>query len=197
MICRRGVAIHDVRQGQRELPFSLARAFLQEAGSIVLTETIGIPAPWGSITLKLCQGEVRGIELWPEGLREEWRLVSSAGAIAALLDQLQCYLEQPRMTFGLAPRPTGTPFQQRVWEALVAIPPGRVETYGGLARRLGSGPRAVAAACRANPFPIMIPCHRVVAAKGLGGYCGHTDGPWLEMKRWLLTHEGYLPIRVR
>lgn len=169
----------------------------QQMGSIVLIETIGIAAPWGSITLDVCQGEVRGIELRPEGIREEWRLVSSEGAVGALLDLLQCYLEQPRMSFGMAPRPTGTPFQLRVWEALVGIPPGQVETYGSLARRLGSGPRAVAAACRANPFPIMIPCHRVVAVKGLGGYCGHTDGPWLEMKRWLLTHEGYLPIRDR
>ncbi len=197
MMCRRGVASHDVRPGQRKLPFSLLRAGSQVASSSALIETIGIPAPWGSITLQLCQGEVRGIELWPEGLREEWRRVSFEGSIAALLDQLQCYLEQPLMTFSLVLRPTGTPFQHRVWEALVAIPPGHVETYGSLARGLGSGPRAVAAACRANPFPIMIPCHRVVAAKGLGGYCGHTEGPWLEMKRWLLTHEGYSPARVR
>lgn len=81
---------------------------------------------------------------------------------------------------------------RRVWTALSEIPPGHIETYGSLARRLGSGPRAVAAACRANVFAIVVPCHRVVSASGLGGYCGQTDGHLLEIKRWLLRHEGHI-----
>lgn len=85
--------------------------------------------------------------------------------------------------------PQGTPFQQRVWQALLALPAGRPCSYGVLAQRLGSSARAVAAACRANPIPLLIPCHRVVAAHGLGGYMGAVDGEPLRLKNWLLEHE--------
>jgi len=84
----------------------------------------------------------------------------------------------------------GTPFQQRVWRALQTIPPGKTLTYGTLAARLGSGARAVGNACRGNPVPLIVPCHRVVAAHGLGGYAGQTHGEGLRRKRWLLDHEG-------
>ncbi len=83
----------------------------------------------------------------------------------------------------------GTPFQRRVWSALQAIPPGRVTTYGELGRQLASGARAVAGACRANPIPIIVPCHRVVAVSGLGGYMGALGGDPLAIKQWLITHE--------
>lgn len=62
--------------------------------------------------------------------------------------------------------------------------------YGELAEKLASGPRAIAAACRTNPIPILIPCHRVVAKAGLGGYMGETEGEALSIKQWLLQHEG-------
>lgn len=89
-------------------------------------------------------------------------------------------------------RPAGTPFQLRVWERLQQIPPGEVKTYGALARELGSFARAVAGACRANPIPILIPCHRVIAATGYGGYLGKTGGKELAIKQWLLQHEDYV-----
>lgn len=84
----------------------------------------------------------------------------------------------------------GTPFQQRVWSALGEIPVGEVVTYGELARQLGSGARAVGSACRNNPTPLIIPCHRVVSRKGIGGFSGETAGDMLGIKRWLLQHEG-------
>ncbi|MBF0272961.1 MAG: methylated-DNA--[protein]-cysteine S-methyltransferase [Magnetococcales bacterium] len=88
-------------------------------------------------------------------------------------------------------RPEGTAFQQRVWEAMRTIPAGRVESYGSLARRLGSAPRAVGRALALNPIPILLPCHRVVAADGdLTGYSGPGG---VASKRFLLTLEG-LPI---
>ncbi len=100
---------------------------------------------------------------------------------------------QHYFTDGGAPRtelaPHGTPFQQRVWQALRAIPPGQPYSYGELARRLGSSARAVAGACRANPIPLLIPCHRVVAAHGPGGFMGAVDGAPLRLKNWLLEHE--------
>ena len=86
--------------------------------------------------------------------------------------------------------PVGTAFQKRVWEALRKIPFGQVRRYGELATELGSSARAVAGACRANPLPLLIPCHRVVSANGPGGYMGKTSGSALAVKLWLLQHEG-------
>ncbi|MCU0970746.1 MAG: methylated-DNA--[protein]-cysteine S-methyltransferase [Gammaproteobacteria bacterium] len=85
--------------------------------------------------------------------------------------------------------PAGTPFQRRVWERLQRISRGCTATYGELARELRTSPRAVGGACRANPVPLLIPCHRVVARGGLGGYSGERGGDWAEKKRWLLRHE--------
>ena len=79
----------------------------------------------------------------------------------------------------------GTPYQQAVWRALLAIPWAEVRTYGEIARELGSGARAVGGANHRNPVSVLVPCHRVVAGNGgLGGY-----GGGLERKRWLLAHE--------
>ncbi|MBF0417826.1 MAG: methylated-DNA--[protein]-cysteine S-methyltransferase [Magnetococcales bacterium] len=84
--------------------------------------------------------------------------------------------------------PNGTPFQRRVWMALREISPGRIESYGALAQRVNSAPRAVGAALGANPLPILLPCHRVLAADGtLRGYSGRGG---LESKRFLLRLEG-------
>jgi methylated-DNA-[protein]-cysteine S-methyltransferase len=80
-----------------------------------------------------------------------------------------------------------------VWQRLREIPAGRTLSYGVLARELGTSARAVGGACRANPVPLAIPCHRVVAATGLGGYSGARGGDWLEKKRWLLRHEEAAP----
>lgn len=84
---------------------------------------------------------------------------------------------------------TGTDFQQRVWRTMLEIPVGERFSYGELAKRLSSSPRAVAGACRANPIPLVIPCHRVVGKKGLGGYMGALEGVPLAIKEWLLRHE--------
>jgi methylated-DNA-[protein]-cysteine S-methyltransferase len=89
---------------------------------------------------------------------------------------------------GLPLAPAGTPFQQRVWQRLRAIPHGATATYGALARELGTAPRALAGACAANPLPILIPCHRVIGGNGsLGGYSGHGG---IATKAALLRHEG-------
>lgn len=105
-------------------------------------------------------------------------------------EQIQRYLKQPAMQFS-APlhQQQGTAFQQRVWQAIADIPVGQVATYGQVAKKIGSGPRAVANACGANNIPLVIPCHRVVAQNGIGGYMqGKQNG--LLIKRWLLAHEG-------
>ena len=106
--------------------------------------------------------------------------------------ELGNYFDHPDTGFSVPLELAGTPFQQRVWLALAGIPFGKTLTYGELAASLGSGARAVGNACRHNPVSIIVPCHRVVAAAGIGGYSGSTRGPVLDRKRWLLEHEGGL-----
>lgn len=103
--------------------------------------------------------------------------------------ELDAYWDNPGHPFDLLFVPSGTPFQLRVWHALMHIPSGRPVTYGVLAQRLGTAARAVGQACGANPLPIVIPCHRVVAAQGLGGFMHASAGMPLEVKTWLLAHE--------
>ena len=100
-------------------------------------------------------------------------------------EQLREFLAGERRAFDLTLRPAGTPFQHRVWAALAEIPYGTTATYGELARRLGTAPRAVGLANGRNPLSIVVPCHRVVGARGtLTGYAGG-----LERKRTLLDLE--------
>jgi len=102
---------------------------------------------------------------------------------------LQQYFKNPQTSFNIKADEHGTAFQQRVWQALRDIPVGETRTYGQIARQLNSSPRAVGNACRANPLPIVTPCHRVVAANGAGGFAGARQGRLLDIKKWLLAHE--------
>lgn len=111
-------------------------------------------------------------------------------ATAAVIAQLEAYFRDPGFRFSIPLAKTGTAFQQRVWAALHTIPPGTVLTYGALARQLGTAARAIGGACRNNPLPILIPCHRVVGQHGLVGYAGKVSGNPLAIKHWLLRHEG-------
>jgi methylated-DNA-[protein]-cysteine S-methyltransferase len=105
--------------------------------------------------------------------------------------QLAAYFAGDLQNFDLLVAPEGTPFQRRVWTAMSAIPFGRTRTYGELAGEVGGIARAVGQACGANPIPIIIPCHRVVAGGGrLGGFSG---GRGRDNKRALLAHERAVP----
>lgn len=129
---------------------------------------------------------LRGVDFLPIGTPE----LGPANEIAALAcSQLNAYLSDPGYRFDLPLALGGTLFQGRVWQALREIPSGTTVTYGELARRLGTAPRPVGGACRANRIPLVIPCHRVVGQEGLGGFLGGTGGDPLEIKRWLLMHE--------
>ena len=113
---------------------------------------------------------------------------------AEAVRQLHAYLADPNFVFGLPLRPAGTTFQRRVWDQISAIPAGQTHTSGQLAKNLKNAPRAVGQACGANPYPLVIPCHRVVATGGgMGGFARERGGFLLDIKRWLLTHEGSLP----
>ena len=117
--------------------------------------------------------------------------VSPRNALAAeAVRQLQAYLIDAESPFSLPLRPSGTTFQRRVWEQIAAIPNHHTRTYGELAKALHNAPRAVGQACGANPFPLVVPCHRVIATGGgLGGFARHGGGFLLDVKRWLLAHE--------
>ncbi len=112
------------------------------------------------------------------------------GVRQQLGQQLQRYFSAPQAGFDIPLQQQGTPYQRRVWRALQRIPPGQTLTYGQLAKRLHTSPRAIGNACRQNPLPLLVPCHRVVATNGLGGFSGKTTGVRVELKRWLLQHEG-------
>ncbi|RLJ67870.1 methylated-DNA--[protein]-cysteine S-methyltransferase [Sulfurisoma sediminicola] len=104
--------------------------------------------------------------------------------------QLRAWLQDASFEFSLPLQPAGTAFQRRVWQQIAAIPRGETRSYGELAATLHSAPRPVGGACGANPYPVVIPCHRVVAAGGgLGGFARARGGFLLEVKRWLLDHE--------
>lgn len=109
-------------------------------------------------------------------------LLARAGA------QLAEYFAGARRAFDLPLAPAGTAFQRRVWDALARIPWGETATYGEIAARVGSAPRAVGGACGANPIPIVIPCHRVLAGGGRAG--GYSGGAGIATKAALLRLEG-------
>ena len=104
-----------------------------------------------------------------------------------LSDEIARYFAGNLTQFTVPLAPRGSEFQQRFYQALCAIPYGETRTYGDLAKQLGVTPQAIGQACGANPIPILIPCHRVLAADGLGGYSGRGG---IEAKVTLLRIEG-------
>ena len=143
--------------------------------------------PLGQIGIRMAGDAVSELDYLPADAPEQPPVDA---ATAAVIAQLEAYFRDPRSPFTVALALAGTAFQQRVWAALQAIPAGTVLTYGELAWQLDTAARAIGGACRANPIPILIPCHRVVGRQGLGGYTGAVTGDPLGIKRWLLRHEG-------
>lgn len=111
------------------------------------------------------------------------------GFAATVVKQLQHYFKNPLFQFNLPLSFEGTAHQQKVWQALLAIPCGETRSYLQLSQYINSSPRAIGGACRSNPIALIIPCHRVLSAQGMGGFMGKTAGKALAVKRWLLQHE--------
>jgi methylated-DNA-[protein]-cysteine S-methyltransferase len=148
-----------------------------------------VAAPFGAVGIRTDAGSVRELVYLPPHFAEK-DAVDAMAELAA--QQVTQYFADPDFVFTLPLMAAGSPYQQRVWAAIKAIARGTVRTYGQVARDIGSAPRAVGQACGANWFPLVIPCHRVTAAGGLGGFANHADehGFHLSVKRWLLRHEG-------
>ena len=146
-----------------------------------------VPAPVGMLGIRMREGRLVGIDFAPA---TDPPGKAPDEATREVLDQLFHYFEDARWRFDLPLALGGTPFQRRVWEALCRIPTGSTRSYGELARTLDSSARAVGGACRRNPVPIVVPCHRVIAAGGrAGGFMGEREGDALSIKMWLLDHE--------
>ncbi|KPN70822.1 methylated-DNA--[protein]-cysteine S-methyltransferase [Neisseria sp. 83E34] len=141
-------------------------------------------APFGDITLifdnqqNLIELKLHGKpEHAPYPLPDVWR------------QKLDAYFSGRLKNFNHPISKQGTVFQQKVWQAIADIPAGQVLTYQDIARKIGSHPRAVGGACGKNPLALVVPCHRVVAKQGLGGFSSG-NGNALAIKHWLLQHEG-------
>jgi methylated-DNA-[protein]-cysteine S-methyltransferase len=153
-----------------------------------------VEAPFGAIGIRVDAGVVRELVYLPPHFEEKAPADPLSERCAR---QVERYLDDPDFCFDLPLAEIGTAFQRRVWGAIAAIPRGEVLTYGAVARLIRSAPRAVGQACGANWFPLVIPCHRVTASGGLGGFSNHDDetGFHLGVKRWLLAHEGVTGYR--
>ena len=148
-----------------------------------------VPAPFGAVGIVSDGARVSRLVFLPgyAGVKN-----AQDAFTEAVCRQIAAYLADSGVKLDFPVVSAGTVFQRRVWEAMRQIPAGQTRTYGEVARYLRSAPRAVGGACAANALVLYYPCHRIVAAGGLGGFSGESgkDGVFLNIKRWLLAHEG-------
>jgi methylated-DNA-[protein]-cysteine S-methyltransferase len=153
-----------------------------------------IAAPFGrlGILTELVEGSLMlsKIDYLPAGEA----LIAPQNALAKeVARQCKAYFKDPSWQFDLPTKPAGTEHQKKVWASIQDIPAGKTKTYGEVAKKIKSGPRAVGTACGANPYPLIAPCHRVVSAQGIGGFMKeNSPGLYRQIKLWLLKHEGAL-----
>lgn len=149
-------------------------------------DVLSLSTPVGTLTLFAEDGAIVALD-WGQGMDAPKK--SSSAALTLAAQKLTDYFKTGKLdTTGLKLAPSGTAFQKHVWQEMQKIKAGHHKTYGDIAAKLNSGPRAVGGACAANPIPILIPCHRVIGANGrLGNYSG---GDGAETKQFLLRLEG-------
>lgn len=144
-----------------------------------------VAAPFGAVGVRAADDFLLGLELLSVNPGERNSQHRFTQAVVSLL---HLYFQNPGTKLDIAYVVPGTDFQRRVWQAIARVPLGKTISYSELARIVGSGPRTVANACGANPVPLVVPCHRIVAKNGLGGFMqGEENG--LAIKQWLLRHE--------
>lgn len=148
-----------------------------------------ITSPVGKIGIGIADNKLVSIKMLPDSTRLKSPNTPLSEKVANELNQ---YFKNPKHKFKLTPHLIGTPFQLNVWNALLDIASGTTLSYGQLAKQLKTSPRAIGQACRTNPITIIVPCHRIVASNHIGGYAGNVTGDWLEIKKWLLGHEGIM-----
>jgi methylated-DNA-[protein]-cysteine S-methyltransferase len=145
------------------------------------------PVPFAVLGIRVVGNILINIDYLPKGVAALAPLNPLAEKVCR---QIERYLDDPGFRFDLPFEFNGTAFQRRVWQAICKIPSGGTLTYLDIAGKLATAPRPVGGACGANRIPIVIPCHRVVGSNGLGGFMKSRCGFPLDIKRWLLKHEG-------
>jgi len=145
-----------------------------------------IPIDGIKLGVRWRSGSIYGIDFLPNLAAD---IKTKDQQLAAAINILKDYFLLGQSPSALPIRLQGTDHQLRVWQAIQQIPPGAVATYAEIAKHIGSAPRAVGGACRRNPVPIIVPCHRVVASNGIGGFAGAGVGKHIAVKQWLLNHE--------
>lgn len=157
---------------------------------LMSTEQVVITTPFTRMALIFEAGILCSVDFMAQ---QELRAPKSEQARKAC-QQIDGYCKKqlPDLAFDIELQAQGTAFQKTVWQALRRIPAGQVLSYGELAQQLNTSARAVGGACRANPVPLIIPCHRIVARDGVGGFAGSAEGSLVNIKRRLLEHEGVL-----
>jgi methylated-DNA-[protein]-cysteine S-methyltransferase len=165
---------------------------MPDSGVIMETFQACLRAPFATLGITTSETHVTGIRFLAPSTAALAPRRNSIAFLACV--QIQAYLEDPAYRFDLPLKFGGTRHRVSVWEAMQRIPAGKTRSYGELATELGSSARAVGGACGANPIPLVIPCHRVIAAGGdIGGFMGaRAEGFERTIKRWLLEHEGAL-----
>jgi methylated-DNA-[protein]-cysteine S-methyltransferase len=150
-----------------------------------------LKAPFGTLGIVADDKHLLGVHFLPASVPAKAPRNNTIAHLACV--QLMAYLDNPHFTFDLPLKLAGSKHQVDVWQGMRKIPAGKTLTYGELAEAIGSSPRAVGTACGQNPIPVIVPCHRIVAANGgLGGFMGGKLENPLEIKQWLLRHEGAL-----
>jgi len=139
------------------------------------------------------------LTIWEEDgtiVRLDWKAIKESAGSETLdraISELHDYFEGSQKGFSVPLRPKGNEFQQRFLKLLAEIPYGETRTYGDMAHELGASAQAIGQACGANPIPVIIPCHRVLGADGLGGFSGAGG---VEAKITLLRHEGAASLLI-
>lgn len=147
-----------------------------------------IKAPFATLGIVADNAHLHALHFLPADVASKSPIRNTIAHLVAV--QLMQYLDNPRHQFNLPIKLSGSKHQLDVWHAMQKIAAGQTKTYGELAESIASSPRAVGTACGRNPVPIVVPCHRITAANGLGGFMGGKLDDPLAIKRWLLTHEG-------
>ena len=164
--------------------------FLSAAPAAAAIRSRRLECPAGRLILRESDGAITRLHwMGPASASDVPKSGEDSPLLAEAARQLAAYFAGERQDFDLPLAPAGSAFHKDVWRLMCAIPFSETATYGDLARQLKSAAQPVGSACGANPIAILIPCHRVVAASGLGGFSG---GVGVESKRFLLHHEGAL-----
>lgn len=149
--------------------------------------TASLNTPVGGLAVTETAGRITRVA-WTDQAHDD-----TSPALDRTLAQLQAYFAGELTEFDLPLAPLDDPFRAKVRAAMLAIPHGETRTYGEIARDLDTYGQPVGAACASNPIPVIVPCHRVLSAEGLGGFSG---GEGVETKIALLRHEGGYPFLI-